>query len=119
MTETETDLAPVDRVALECCLEIAMKEDTVTRRQLQVMLTDRPWTEVATFASYCCQSHALNLKPWEYPPCWADDDEANPDGRSPMCKTKEARALLLRMLAAGISRYDPDPMAALAKGKRK
>ena len=28
-----------------------------------------PWIKVAEFASYSCQIHALNLKPWQSPHC--------------------------------------------------
>jgi hypothetical protein len=65
---------------------------------------------VATFAASCCQSRSLNLDPWEEPPCHGDSVH-QPD--------PAAKKLLEQMLAAGVSRWHPDPMAALAEAKQK
>ena len=59
------------------------------------------------FAVYLCQTQNLHTKPWEDVPCHGD-----PDGSTPEDK------LLRRMLAAGLSRYEPDPLGALAKVER-
>jgi hypothetical protein len=61
--------------------------------------------------SYVCQLQALSLRPWQLPPGNCDEDEENP--RDP-----NGQNLLRKMLAAGVSRYDPSPLAAL-KRKRK
>jgi hypothetical protein len=71
------------------------------------MLEDRPWHQVAEFAAYSCQVDALGLKPWQPPPCHVDPDHPEPGDET-------AAALLQRMLQNGVSRWDPDPMAALA-----
>jgi len=96
---------PIDRAALEQAMKIAMA-DPDRADQLNSMLEDDPWEEVAAFAADCCQTDALKLKPWDEPPCaaWADD---------PNERDKGAQKLLRKMLAAGLSRYHPDPMAAL------
>ena len=52
------------------------------------------------------------LKPWQNPPRAADEDE--PDERPTDSATSPAQ-----MLAAGVSRYDPDPLKALARAKRR
>ena len=104
------DLDAADRDALERCMEIA-KRDRAEQLEGKLLQGD-PWIEVAEFASYSCQLHALNLKPWESPPCHADEDD--PDERD-----KKAQHLLRKMLAAGVSRYDPDPLTALAGAKRR
>jgi hypothetical protein len=67
-----------------------------------------PWIEVAEFASYSCQLHALNLRPWESLPCTEDEDDPTPHD-------KAAQILLRRMPRAGVSRYDADPLTALNK----
>ena len=105
------DLNAVDRDALERAMQIAQR-DPVRAEQLQAKLEDEPWVEVAKFASYSCQYDALALKPWQEPPCVADED--NPDEQD-----KKAQHLLRKMLAAGVSRYDPDPLKALAGAKRR
>lgn len=105
------DVNAVDRDALERAMQIAQR-DPLRAAQLQSKLKDEPWIEVAEFASYSCQIHALNLKPWESPPCHADEDDPDP-------QDKAAQYLLRQMLAAGVSRFDPDPLAALEHAKRK
>jgi hypothetical protein len=106
------DNLKVDQDALTRCMEIAARRDRARAEQLKSMLADRDWDEVAEFAAYVCQTHALGLKPWEQPPCVADED--GPDERD-----KEAQRLLRQMLTAGVSRYDPDPLAALTKAVEK
>ena len=117
-TEAVDDLDDLgDRTALELSMQIA-RTKLGRAEQLNSMLrgsefsSPRSWVEVAEFASYCCQCRALNLKPWQSPPCHADEDDANP-------RDEKARALLRRMLRAGVSRYDPDPMAALERKPKR
>jgi hypothetical protein len=96
----------LNKAALEAAMTKAA-EDPIRSEQLRAQLAaGRTWEDVAADASYFCQTRALRLHPWEEPPCVADEDD--PEDRS-----QPARTLLLRMLAAGISRYDPDPMVAL------
>ena len=68
--------------------------------------------DVAEFAAMSCQIRALKLQPWELPPCvvYADDVEKNPH-----LSAKAAYAMLQRMLAAGLSRFDPTPVQSLAR----
>jgi hypothetical protein len=102
----------VDRKALQRAMAIVMQRDRVSAEHLKSKLEDEPWDEVAEFAAMSCQYHALALKPWQEPPCHADEDDRHP--RDPM-----AQRLLRKMLAAGVSRYDPDPLTALAGAKRR
>jgi hypothetical protein len=95
-----------DRDALHLAMKIA-REDPARAGQLDAKLADEPWHEVAEFAATCCQSRALHLKPWEIPPCDILDSDGDVEG---------AR-LLKRMLAAGVSRFHPDPMAALEQAE--
>jgi hypothetical protein len=77
------------------------RENLDRAEQLNSMLKERPWIEVASFASYCVQGDVLRLKPWESPPCCSSGDEA-------------AQKLLQKMLKAGVSEFGPNPLAALA-----
>jgi len=104
------ELDEIDMDALRRAMEIAMR-DPDRKRQLESKLKGdaypgdkpQPWTEVAQFAAYCVQNRALNLKPWESPPCSA-------------CETDTAALKLLdRMLEAGISEWEPDPLGALSR----
>jgi hypothetical protein len=101
-----------DRDALERAMQTA-RRDPSRARQLDAKLQDDPWSEVSQFAAYCCQIHALHLKPWQSPPCSVDEDD--PDEHD----NKTAQKLLRLMLANGVSRFDPDPLAALKRRKRK
>ena len=107
-------MKPVDRDALERAIADALarqKASNVPRRdgktQIEDMLEDRPWLEVAEFCSYGCQMRSLQLRPWMWPPCWVDTDDRNPE-HAP------AVALLKRLLANNLSRFEPDPVTALA-----
>jgi hypothetical protein len=103
-----------DKAALELAMKIASRD-----RQRAAQLKDflegdeftppRPWEDVAKFAASVCQSNALNLKPWESPPCHPGPD---PFGGDASVKLRE------RMDEAGVSPWHPDPMAAL-RAKRK
>ena len=91
-------------------MEIAQR-DPERAEQLQSMLSGGwPWDLVADMASHCCQYRGLALKPWQCSP--SSVDENDPDERD-----KDAQKLLRKMLAAGVSRFDPNPLKAL-KGRR-
>ena len=107
----------VDRDALERAMQIAQR-DPLRAEQLQKKLEDEPWREVAEFAAYCCQIDALSLKPWQDPPVNIDEDADEPNNPARVSNTA-ARKLLRRMLAAGVSRFEPDPLKALAGAKRR
>lgn len=96
-----------DRDALERCLDIASR-DPSRAEQLRGKLEDEPWQEVAMFACSIVQSAALNLRPWETAPAFAD--VIYPDG---VRRDPEAGALQDKMLAAGMSMFDPEPMKIL------
>ena len=63
-------------------------------------------------AAYHCQHSALNLKTWQEPPCVGDENDPNP--RDP-----GAQKLLREMLQHHISRFEPDPLAALRQASRR
>jgi hypothetical protein len=77
------------------------------RDQLERKVEAEGWESAARFASYGLQIDNLGLKPWMDPPCFA---EVQPD--------PEALKILLKLLGAGLSRYEPDPIAALAEARR-
>ena len=69
------------------------------------MLADNSWIEVAQFAAYHCQTDTLWLLPWQKVPM----DIVDPNAKG---VDREAARLLKRMLACGVSRLYPDPVAA-------
>ena len=101
-----------DRDALKRCMAIAMTEPS-RAEQLRSMLKDQPWEKVARFAASCVQHRSLQLRPWEETPSHAYTRMNDGSLR----RDPDAGALLDRMLAGGLSQYEPDPVAAL-KGVR-
>ena len=76
------------------------------------MLGSHPWQEVAEYAAYVCQCRALRLRPWMEAPCWTDLDAPieDPDRT---CR-REAQALLRKMTSLGLSKWESDPVQAVA-----
>jgi hypothetical protein len=69
-------------------------------------------TEDERTAAYRAQIRALGLKPWQSPPCcFEPDDEGR--NRDDLVMIN----LLRRMLAAGVSRWAHDPLAALEEAE--
>jgi hypothetical protein len=91
----------IDRDALKLAMIMAREGPDGRGDQIDRMLVNRPWFEVARFAAAHCQRRALNLKPWELPPVWVGV------GHDP-----HGEALWKRMRACGISRYHPNPIVA-------
>jgi hypothetical protein len=69
------------------------------------------WEEAARFASYCLQIDSLDLRPWEPPPMEMGDDK--PRDESPVSGRVAPWALRRRLIKAGLSVYEPDPIRAL------
>ena len=109
MTTTLLDerLTDADEAAIALAIEMERQQNP---KEIASMLCDRTWKEVGTFAVGRCQDRNLNLKPWECPPYQTRlVDEPSDDWG---CRPGEV-ALLKRMLRAGVSRFHPDPMAAI------
>ena len=94
-------LSPNDSTALEMAVEKV--RSTVRAGELADLFDERGWQSAAMVAAYDCQCRALRLPVWEEPPCAARPTDKGKAGR-----------LLRRMLARGVSRYHPDPLAAIA-----
>ena len=107
---TDENLDEVDIDALTRAMAKA-REDLDRAKQLDAMLKQRPWAEVARFASYCCQCDALDLQPYENPPCHARIIGQPIDPAAPH--------LLERLLDAGLSQWEPDPLAALKEADER
>jgi len=118
---TMKKLCPVDREALERAIEIVRTRKTpADRQQIERMLREDPWEEVGRFAAYSCQCDVLRLKLWQPPPVWVRDIEATlAAGDDGVYGYFQAAKLLRRLLAAGLSHFEPDPIAALEAAERK
>jgi hypothetical protein len=110
--DDEPPLTTKDRIALELALKLTRAESEGRAAQLLRMQLEDGWFYAARFAAYNCQVNLLRLQPWEHPPVWCHDPDDYPE-------SPEAAQLLRRMLKAGVSRYDPDPMSALEKAENQ
>lgn len=121
-------LSEVDYDALKRALEMTLNEPNADRvAQVKSMLEDRDELEVARFAAYHQQVRTLGLTPLQAPPCSYSIDHAKAicaagpkaEFSSPWFGYRGAK-LLLRMLAHGVSQFEPDPISALkAQGARR
>jgi hypothetical protein len=101
----------IDREALTRALALTRAESPGRARQIDLMLKDRPWLQVAQFASYCCQCENLQLKPWQSPPCVvAAAEPANDPQQHGLYAAWDLRR---RLSELGLSPYEPDPLRAI------
>src|SRR5262245_26741294 len=110
-------LSDLDRQALDLAITIDRERNKACREQIDDKLRTESWLGVAKFAAQRCQEIALHLQPWEcWPPCAVSVEEVDAPGYEHRGISQSA-ALLRRMLAAGLSKYEPDPIKALARVK--
>jgi len=106
-------LTAVDREALKRAFTAVYREDP---EHLDFLVRQRGWQWAAESACYRLQTRALKLKPWQPPPSWVRDVEGSlamgDDGIGGWYK---ATLLTQRLLAAGLSRFEPDPIGALER----
>lgn len=100
-------LDEADLAALRLAFARSHASSKLRARQLDEMVKERGWQEAAEFAAYDCQFDSMQLRPWQDPPCLVADPN------EPRVGEEMAARILRRMLKAGISRWHPDPMAAL------
>jgi hypothetical protein len=108
----------VDREAMKRAIEQMRRKGGEDARQIEQKLRHEPWEDVGRFAAYSCQDKHLQLEPWMVPPCWLrDDDDVQGALAMPYDYSgrRQAGELVRRLLAAGLSRYEPDPINALAR----
>jgi hypothetical protein len=121
MSDDDDDgLDALDRAALERAIQLTLAEDDQGRvEQVKDMLATRSWGEVAAFCAYHQQGRNLHIKPWEFVPCWIDQDEIDAiAARGQDGQKYGAARLLKRMLARGLSEFDPTPLESLAAVER-
>jgi hypothetical protein len=105
-------MTPRDREALTRAIKLANAHQHAHdilregKSQIDRKLEDEPWQKVGEYCSYACQRRSLQLRPWQWPPCWVTLSDSDPE-HAP------AVALLKRLLANNLSKYEPDPVAAL------
>jgi hypothetical protein len=97
----------LDKAALELALETVLQgkepqPDPGRPDQVRTFVHEDGFEYAAKFCSSLLQRRHLQLRPWQRPPCRSEPHDGSEGGQ-----------LLARMLAAGVSRYEPNPLAAL------
>ena len=116
--EDDDDIHPIDREALERAIAMTRANGGPDAVQIECKLRDESWEQVARFAAYCRQCDNLHLLPHQNPPCWADLEVDLAAGDDGVLGKYAAAVLLKRMLDAGLSIYEPDPITALEQTRR-
>jgi hypothetical protein len=94
------------------------RESKARRQQIDDFLSSRPWIEVGRFCAAVAQEHSLHLMPWMHPPCHIRDIAAALDDLDEQRGYRAAALLRQRMERCGVSRWHPDPIAAIADAER-
>jgi hypothetical protein len=117
-----TKLSPVDIEACERAIAIMRNSGPDRAEQLDRLLQEDDWQGAADLAVYHCQRELIRPRLWQPTP--ADIDPA--DIEAIIAKGDDGKAgrfvaakLLRKMLRAGLSRFEPQPIEALAAAKAK
>jgi hypothetical protein len=100
-----------DHDALGRAIALTCKESVGRRRQVESMLQERPWEAVGRFCATLLQGGSLRLKPWESAPA----EVTNLDSRYP--DERMAAQLVQELSTLGLSKYEPDPLAAIERAR--
>ena len=108
-----------DRQALELAVKTYRARGKARSERIDEMIAEDGWLEAAKVAARCCQVDALHLQPWEWWPPWVVEvDEVDEPGYETR-GIRQSAALLRRMLSLNISRFHPDPLAAIEAAEAK
>lgn len=103
----------IDRDALKRAIVEARAQSSGRQQQVDKMLAKDDWSTVARFCAYSCQCENLRLKAWQPAPCWMGDERPTDD--FPTRGNVAAWELRQRLIACGLSAFEPHPMRALAE----
>jgi hypothetical protein len=105
----------VDRAAAQRAIAQACAENPRDRQWVEEKRREgRSFEFIAEFCAAACQHRALHLPPWGAAPIWTRDVIDNSFGGRP-----EEVALRRRLIAAGVSLYEPNVIEALLAAEAK
>jgi hypothetical protein len=107
----------VDRDAMRRAIKMQRERSAQRREQIDRKLATDGFEEAGYFAAYSQQRHNLELRPWQPVPCWAGDEKPVDD--MPSAGKVAAWELRRRLIAAGLSAFEPNPSVALAAIKEE
>jgi hypothetical protein len=107
-----------DKDALRRAIEMAKTTlDPAIVQAVEAMLKTS-WQAAGAYASYHSQMTSLRLRPWQCPPC--DRDDVVDPAPAGMYGGKPVEvALRRRMIALGLSEFEPDPLGAIEHAEAK
>jgi len=111
------DAEDVDVAALERAVASVLGSDDQGRReQVQDMLREREWYEVARFCACLCQMQVLRLRPWEIEPGSLTEAQvgriiATGEPHDDLHGRYKAAVIGQRLLDSGRSLFEVDPSA--------
>jgi len=109
----------VDKAALALAIEAVRKESPSQCQRIDDRLAaGEDWTDIGKSCAYHRQIVVLDLMPWQSPPCYADLGALREPFGDPRA-ARESAELLQRLLRLGLSRFEPDPLAAIAEAEAK
>jgi hypothetical protein len=109
-------LSEADKDAMARAIALMQSGSRRDREQIGHYLATESWERSGEFAAYVCQDRSLKLRPWAPPPCWMRKPEyiaaalARPYG---IDGERQAGELARDLIAAGLSIFESDPLAAL------
>ena len=104
----------VDHDALERALAIMLRHRELGRDFERRLNEGRePWDAIARHAALSCQVASMGLRAWQNAPCEVEVNQTDPPGDEHH-RTRHASLTLERLLRGGLSRWEPNPPAALA-----
>jgi hypothetical protein len=108
----------VDHEALRRALRMVRTFGAADADQIDRMLQDRAKLDVAVFAAYSCQCETLGLMPYQPAPM---DMARGPEpvDHFPDAGRRAAWTVAQRLVAAGLSIYEPDPPTALREAEAR
>ena len=115
-SQADEVLSPADMDALTRAVAEQRARGGERQRQIEAMLASKTWLETAKFAAYSLQILHLGIKPWEVVPCDTAPDAVDTLGYEKRHVGSAAR-IVRRLLVAGLSRYEGDPLGALERVK--
>jgi hypothetical protein len=117
---TKAKFSDVDRDAFTRAIDTMLRSpESIYRKDFRRRLSERKerWEDIGRHAASVCQCRALGLDPWEVAPCEAEPNQGDMPGYEHRHRAV-ASALVGRLLAAGRSRFEPDPIGTLAEAEK-
>jgi hypothetical protein len=115
---TEENISALDREALQRALDGAHLESPQRSKQLTAKLQRDGWIDTAQLACSIMQAKSLGLLPHQARPYAINLAAALREPFGAEHGRREGADIVQRLLVCGLSRYEPDPDAALRRVER-